>query len=209
MTYKKTALLAAMVMCCGTALLTFTPTTFAYPQPAIVSPTWALDFSFANPRTIAVTEIDGNVRWYWYMPYMVVNNTGEDRLFIPEITIADDSGRIITAGQDVPASVFKAVQNQLGNPLLKSSIAIVGKLLQGEDYAQESVAIWPVSPTDVDEFSVFISGLSGESQTIPNPATGEDVLVRRTLMLTFATPGNPVTPQDQSITLQSQRDVMR
>lgn len=182
----------------------------AYPEPAIVSPSWALDFTFKNPQPMAVHNAEGQVQWYWYMPYKVVNQTGEDRLFIPEITIATDSGRIITAGQNVPPSVFTIVKRKLlKNPLLENPMEIVGKILQGEDYAREGVAIWPAFGHDVDEFVVFFAGHSGENATVLNPITGEKVLMRRTMMLRFGSPGNHPSPETQPITLEQHTEVMR
>ncbi len=182
----------------------------AYPEPAIVSPSWALDFTFDTPRPIAFTDVDGSTRWYWYMTYKVVNNTDEDRLLVPEITIATDTGQILPANHGVPATVFNQIKQQEGNPLLESPMEVVGEILQGEDYAKESVAIWPAFVDDVDQVTVFVAGLSGENTTIQDPATGEPVLLRRTTMLIFDTPGNhPVNPQKQPIELVEQTDVMR
>jgi hypothetical protein len=182
----------------------------AFPEPAIVSPSWMLDFTFKKPQPLAARDRQGRVRWYWYMPYKVVNNTGEDRLFIPEITIATDSGKIINAGQKVPASIFDQVKGSLlKNPLLENPMEIVGKILQGEDYAREGVAIWPAFDHDVDEFVVFFAGHSGENATVRNPVTNEEVLMRRTIMLRFRSPGNHPTPERQPIILEQHTEVMR
>ncbi|RMF77667.1 MAG: hypothetical protein D6744_11060, partial [Planctomycetota bacterium] len=40
----------------------------------------------------------------------------------------------------------------------------------GDDNARESVLIWRAADIDSTRFSVFISGLSGESRLIRNPA---------------------------------------
>ena len=183
--------------------------TQAYPEPAIVSPSWSLDIDVQKPEAIAIEDVDGTVRWFWFMPYKVVNPTDEDLLFIPEITIANDQGEIINAGQGVPPTVFPAIYERMGNPLLLSPVQVVGKLLQGEDFAREGVAIWPASDKDVDAFSVFFAGLNGETQNAINPLTNESVLVRRTLMLEYKTPGNFKHPQDQPIIEVGRREVMR
>jgi len=179
------------------------------PEPAIVNPSWTLDFEFQTPNAVAVEDDDGNVRWYWYLPYKVTNNTGEDRLFAPEIIIYHDNGQIVSAGKNVPPAVFDKVQFLLKNPLLKNSVEIVGKLLKGDDFAKEGAAIWPVTEEDVDAFSVFVGGIYGETQTIENPKTGEEEVLRRTLMLDFEVPGNYRNPQEQPVELVAQRDVMR
>jgi len=185
------------------------PRAQAYPEPAIVSTSWSLDVTVRAPEAISIEDVDGSIRWFWYISYQVVNPTDQDLLFIPEITVANDRGEIITAGENVPPTVFSAIKKRLGNPLLLSPIEVVGKLLQGEDFAREGVAIWPVAEGDVDAFSVFIAGLNGETQNVVNPLTGESVLVRRTLMLDYQSPGNFTNPQDQPIVEAGRREVMR
>ncbi len=200
-------LLLACVCFIGT--LSWTQGTLAYPEPAAVSPSWSLDVEVQTPEAIAIEDVDGSIRWFWYMTYKVVNNTGQDLLFIPEITIANDTGEILTAGRGVPPTVFPAIKERLGNPLLLSPVEVVGKLLQGEDFAREGVAIWPASEKDVDSFTVFFAGLNGETQNAINPLTGESVLVRRTLMLEYQTPGNFVRPGEQPVIEAGRREVMR
>jgi hypothetical protein len=189
--------------------LTDAPPALAYPEPAIVTRAWQFDFTYQKPAALAVRDVEGDYRWYWYLPYKVVNNTGQEEQFVPEITIATDAGDLLTAGSGVPASVFDAVKAKLGNDLLESPIAILGRLLQGEDYAKESVAIWPAPSHDVDQIRIFVSGLSGETTRIPNPLTGESVLLRKTLMIEFTLPGNPATPQDQPVIPSSEAWIMR
>ena len=191
------------------AILTWQGVLLAFEEAGVVPKSWLLTFTHDQPRTIAVTLPDGSVRWFWYLSYKLVNHTGEDRMFIPEFTIATDAGDIISSGQNVPAAVYPAVAEKLGNPLLESPADIVGKILQGPDYARESVAIWPVPDHDVDQMSIFVGGISGETATVTNPMTGEKVLVRRSRMITYATPGTVVNPEDQPTKLLSETDVMR
>ena len=183
--------------------------TWAFPEAAIVNPSWALDFDYDKPRAIAVQDAAGHTRWYWYMTYKVTNNTDEDQLFVPEFTIATDQGDVIAAGRNVPTNVFDAIRRQVKNPMIDSPIQVVGNLLQGADYAKESVAIWPAFVGDIDEFTVFVAGLSGDSTTIRNPVTGEEVLMRRNTMLTYKTPGNHASPQGQPVVFVSEQQVMR
>ncbi|MEX1017086.1 MAG: hypothetical protein WDZ31_10110 [Phycisphaeraceae bacterium] len=181
----------------------------AYPEPAIVSPSWNLEFEYRTPQAIAVEDVDGSPRWYWYIRYKVTNHTGDDRLFIPEITVATDTGKIIETGQNVPASVFARIKERERSPLLESPIDVVGRILQGEDYARESVAIWPAGREPVNELRIFVGGISGETANTEHPGTGETVMLRRTRMLTYHLPGKPATPQRQPVVFRSERDVMR
>jgi hypothetical protein len=186
----------------------------AAPGPALVTKSWEFKFSYHTPRAIAVQNIRGEWEWYWFMTYKVVNNTGQERLFIPEITIATDAGDIIQAGKGVRTAVFDAVKKRVGNRLLESPTDVVGQFRQDEDNAKESVAIWPATKHNVDQISVFISGLSGETAVVkvPDPADTTktiDALVTKTLMVDYELPGAPLSPQEQAVVPKGSRWIMR
>lgn len=170
---------------------------------------WQLDFSFEMPQLIMVKDAEGQARWYWFLTYKVVNNTKADRLFVPEFTVATARGDLLTAGEGVSGSIFQAVKQRLRNDLLLSPFEVIGPLLQGEDYAKESVAIWPVFPHDVDQMDVFAANLSGETEVIKNPVSGEPVVLSRTLMISFSLPGSDQNPSNLQLDLNEQRWVMR
>lgn len=200
-----------------------------YATPAAVTDAWTYGLKVATPQAI---EVDRT--WYWYMPYQVTNETGADRLFVPEVTITNDHGEILTAGRRIPPAVFNAVADRLANPLLESPDDVVGTLLQGRDFAKESVAIWPVSPLDIDMFTVFFAGADGEVRPLISPRTGEPVMVpatdpvtgevvnqadgqpllrpvlmQRNRAFVFATPGTAVTPDLQPVRPVREYAVMR
>ncbi len=181
----------------------------AYPEPSLVNPSWQLDVTHQTPKLIAVKGLEGRTRWYWYMPYKVVNKTDAEQLFVPDFAIATDEGDVIRAGQNVPADVFDAVLQKLNNPLIEHPLQVSGRILIGGDQAKESFAVWPWFEHDVDEMAVFFSGLSGETQMITHPATGEPLQLRKTLMLLYRTPGTDTLPQNQSIQPAEQIWVMR
>lgn len=180
------------------------------PEPQIVSPSWNLDMTFGEPQVVAVPGPTG-VQWHWYMTYKVVNDTGADRLFIPDVTIATDAGQIVQANRDISPLAFPMIQAEQRNPLLESPAQIIGTIRQGSDYAKEGVIIWREFSRPYSKFYVFLAGFSGESAVIQHPLTGEDIHFRRTIMLTFDAPGNPPNPQVQlqSVTLQERAEVMR
>lgn len=213
-----TRLLLLVVCVAGWLALAGPRSAEAVTEPQIVNPSWSLTLTYRLPQAVAVVDADGVTRWFWYLPYKVTNHTGEDRLFVPEVVVYKDNGEIVAAGKDVPPKVFDRVKYLLKNPLLVDSVEVVGKLLRGDDFARESVAIWPVSEDDVDSFTVFIGGLHGETakvtdprtgEVLVDPVTGEPVVLRRTLMLQFDVPGNFRTPQEQPVVLVDERDVMR
>ncbi|MAE67545.1 MAG: hypothetical protein CMJ18_25080 [Phycisphaeraceae bacterium] len=143
------------------------------------------------------------------MQYKVTNRTDTEQFFVPDITIATDQGDIITAGRGVRASVFLSIRKQLGNPLLENPIRMAGRMLIGEDHARESVAIWPVFESDVDRMKLFVAGLSGETRMIRHPLDGKEVVLRKTLMMVYHTPGSDTRPQVQPIRLRRKTWVMR
>jgi hypothetical protein len=197
-------LLALFILCCPP------PHVSAYPQPAAVPRAWQFDFTFRQPEPIAFTDLNGRTSWYWYMTYKLVNRTGRERIFIPEITIATDAGDIITAGRDVPPQVLDAIRTRLGNDLIEAPAQMIGRtILQGEDHAGESVAIWRHFDHDVDHMSIFIEGLSGETTRIDHPLTAEPVLMRKTLMLEYALPGRPPSPRQQQVVPLGEQWIMR
>ncbi|MCX5659410.1 MAG: hypothetical protein NTW19_06755 [Planctomycetota bacterium] len=133
-----------------------------FPEPAPFPITWEFEFTHVKPLPIAVKGEDGHYHWYWFMSYKVVNRTGEDRLFIPDVVVTSDRGDIVTANKNLPANVYVAVKTRIGNSLIQTPNQTVGPLLQGEDYAKESVIIWPDFGHDVDHLNIMIAGLSGE-----------------------------------------------
>jgi hypothetical protein len=182
---------------------------YATSDPSVAA--WQIDFQFQKPAPIAVRNADGAVEWYWYLPYKVVNNTGARRLFVPSVAVADDNGRVIQAGQDVPDKVYDKVQQRLSDPLLKSPIQVKGPLLEGQDHAEESVFIWKAFERNekIDRFRIFVAGLSGKTTMIQNPRTGEPVQLQHTLMLEYRAPGAPASPADQPLEFLKQDWVMR
>ena len=206
---KKLSLLMLAGLIAVSGLLLPVRPSHAFPQPAASSTAWHFDFTYSKPEPIALKAPDGSVTWYWYITYKVVNNTGLERLFIPEVTIATDRGDIITAGRGVPATAFAAIKDRSGKKLLENPIRVVGRILLGEDNARESVAVWPALDHDFDALTIFICGLSGESNIILNPQTHEPVTLCKTLMVEYAFPGTGGRPQDQAVLPRGETWVMR
>ena len=181
----------------------------AFEEPNIVSRDWQYEFSHDPPRAIAVYGIGGRVSWYWYITYKVINETGDERLFVPEVIIYTNTGKIFPTGRNVPAAAFAAIQEKLENPLLESPAEIIGRLLQGTDHAKEGVAIWPAPTEDVDRITVFFSGLSGETKAIKHPLSGKRIVLRKTLMIDYHLPGTSQRVQYQPVVPEGEHWVMR
>ncbi len=148
----------------------------AAPQPALMPKAWQFDFDFTMPELIAMPDGEGDHRWYWYLPYTVVNNSKRDRPFLPVITVATDQGHIIRANHNIDPSVFTAIRLEMQMPHLQNPMTMTRTLQRGPDHMRHSVAIWPAFEEDVDRMSIFVTGLSGEHTTVLHPATGEPVI---------------------------------
>lgn len=197
-------------LCVATlTLLTITAVTWAAPEPQIVPSAYQLDFSYKKPQPIAIRSPEGDIQWYWYLTYTVTNKTGADHLFIPDVTVSYDDGAIVQAGADIPATVFKAIQKKERNPLLLSPLQVVGELLQGDDFAKTSVAIWPQFGPKVDEMRIFFAGLSGETAKLKIKGKKEPALLRKTRMLIYEVPGTGTHPQEQVLKRKSDTWIMR
>lgn len=139
---------------------------WAFPEPLIVSDAWEYKFTYDAPRPIAVRNIDGEFVWYWYMTYTVQNNTGRERMFAPEFQVATDEGDIVTANRRIPPTVFNAIKTRLGNDLLEGPVEVNGRFLVGDDNIKDSLIIWPAPTKPVGRMTIFVAGMSGETQRL-------------------------------------------
>ncbi len=172
----------------------------AAPQPAIAPVKWELHFRYSDPERIAVM-VPGRSEpvVYWYMLYTVENRTGEDRDFYPIFTIVTDTFNVVDSEVGVSPEAFRAIQRRWNDPLLLPASRISGKLLVGEDRARHGVAIWPDFDPRAREFTVFVSGLSGETTQLVNPAFDATrpagprnprvFILRKTLEIPYRLPG--------------------
>lgn len=233
------ALLCAAVLCAATPLAPALAQDDeadkpVAPQPDPVTHDWKFDFSHSTPDTIAIANADGTTEWYWYMTYKVTNYDRDELFFDPRIVIQNDAGQILTANLGVDTRVFKEVRTLVENPLLMSPIEVPGRVFKGEDHARESVVIWKVTDQDVDQFKIFVGGIYGEVKLATDPSTDQPIMIpvidalsgkpkkdadgkpvmqplllHRTKMLHFKTPGTTETVDNPSIELVEASDVMR
>ncbi|MFW5653988.1 MAG: hypothetical protein ACOC0P_08065, partial [Planctomycetota bacterium] len=75
---------------------------------------------------------------------------------------------------------------------------------------REGMLVFPAGDlVEVDKVSVFIAGLSSETQVAINPETGEELVVRKTLELQYEVPGEPMRNPSTPVRFVGQRWVMR
>ena len=168
------------------------------PTPGAFSKTPELDFT-PGPLRIYRSAADG--KWYWYMTYEIENGTGADQIWVPSMVVYTDRGEILECGKSVPSSVTDEILERLGDPLLEPQYKIIGELKQGRGNARKGLSIWPANRTDVNEISMFVSGLSSETAAVTHPITGDEVVLRKSLKRDYLIPGAATALGDRSIEL--------
>jgi hypothetical protein len=147
-----------------------------------------LDFSATELRLFKDPESGLH---YWFFTYEVENNTGRDIRFAPRIELLIDDGRIVRQGDGVPGSVTAQIKEYLGNPLLEDQFEILGEVMQGKAHAKSGLVVFKAEDLTPTELTVFVQGLSRESERRPHPKTGELVTLRKTVRLDYLVPGDP------------------
>ncbi len=179
---------------------------WAYPKPAAVPYRWELQF---EPGDLRLYQDPVDASSYWYLNYKVTNRTGRQQVWAPGFTLYTDGGEILSSGRDVPARVTDAIVELLGNPLLVTQNEIIGEIQHGRENARESLAVWPARNLQVNQISLFVSGMSGETATVENPVTGDRVLLRKTLQRDYLVSGDVVPRGSLPVPLVAQTWVMR
>lgn len=218
----------------------------ATPEPSPTPEAWELKLEPSPPMRIQVGS--GSSRTvYWYMLYKVSNQTGVDREFHLEVVRVNEIASEVPADQaaahpaqaakitvdpaivGVPAPVFKAIKelHAKTHPFLVQPYDAISKLRQGDDNAITSVIVFKDLDPRVSRFTLYISGLSGETLSLPNPAydarldakskkTGDEndanpkyFFLRKTLAMPYTLPGDPNTRRSATPALGRMTWVMR
>jgi len=187
---------------------------FAGPEPDPVPSRWELDVVAGDLRLLTVMVTDQettqqNPATFVVFDYEVVNNSGQDLFFAHWFDLMSDDGGLVRSGRGVPREAAEAIVSELGNPLRKNEIGIQGRLLQGRENGRLGVAIWPAENLEVDEMTVYLMGFSGETRRVRRPDTGEEVTLRKSLMLRHATPGTLDAGSDDPLERTITRWVLR
>jgi hypothetical protein len=156
-------------------------------SPGTGSAMWAFDF---KPKSLQLYVDGATGEGFWCLTYTVTNLTGMDRQWMPKVEMLDDQGRIHSAGRSVSPSITKAVKELLGNPLLEDQFQVIGPLRHGRDNAKDGLLIWSAEPCDATELTIFVRGLSGETETVEDPVTKAPVVLYKTARLEFRVPGD-------------------
>lgn len=180
-----------------------------YPKPSPYPKTWELSFDHSTPKRVVVQTAGSNIpRAFWYMTYTITNNTDKEQLFLPTFELLTEDGRIIRNDFKIPRSVFETIKKREGDRFLQPAALVGGELRLGPDQAKDGVAIWPEPAAEMGHFSIFVSGLSGETATVKGP-DGKDIILRKTLQLNYLVRGDDIYPGEDEVNENPSEWVMR
>ena len=193
----------------------------AAPQPAMApaDDVWQLDIEFRGQPRMIMVRLPGDmkVKRFWYLPYTITNNTGDDVTFYPRFELLTNTLKLSSAGVGVRRAVFEQIRQQYDTtlPLMEHEDLITGKVLVGADHARDSVAIFEDFDPTATSVSLFVTGLSSEAVSVDHPVKVDDdgapikIRLHKTLKLQYHTPGDEFNPQ-QRVMHYRQRDwIMR
>ena len=186
--------------------LVLSASALAFPKPAAVPYRWELNFESGDLR-LYTDSVSGDS--FWYFTYTVTNRTGKDQLWAPKLTLFTDGGEILEAGKEVPTRVTQELLTLLGNQFLEDQNSVIGDLLQGKEHAKEGLVVWKASNTQVNEMSLFVRGISGETAQVKNPQSGDNVTLYKTLQRNYLIPGDAKARGSQAIDLTDEQWIMR
>jgi hypothetical protein len=206
----------------GVALVCLGPAGGAAPDSQSDRSVWKLDFAFEDPARISIT-LPGDVEptTYWYMLYTVTNSTERDIAFFPTFDLVTETLDVVKGGDAVSPRVVGAIRalHRKRYPFLVDPMKVSGPLRQGVDNARTSVAVFRNFDPDANRFTVFVAGLSGEIERVPNPTFDRDkpvsdsnspfFLFRKTLAIEYDLPGDQRTRREAVPQRTNQEWVMR
>jgi hypothetical protein len=126
------------------------------------------------------------------MRYTVSNHTGRSRFFYPRVVMTTDSGQIIKSGKRVSHALFRKIKRLFRDPYMEDQHMLIGRLLQGKSNAKDGVAIFARVDKKVRDFSIYFTGLSGDTAVQTDPLTHKHIVLRKTLKLKYHVPGQAI-----------------
>ena len=194
----------------------------AAPEPSRVEipGNWLIDIKLQGQPQLLSVALPGETkrRNYWYLLYTVTNNTGQEVNFYPQFEIFTDTFKIHRSEKRVSRQVFDMIKGQYSStlPFLESQDQVTGVLLQGEDNARDSVAIFEDFDPNSTQVKIFVSGLSNEIVKVKHPtrvdpktASNEEVLLRKTLTLKYKVSGDRLKPDERVMLYRDRKWYMR
>lgn len=181
----------------------------AVPKPTPYPITWELKFDYQSPKRIVLEPrgADGP-QAFWYMIYTVKNLNRDEQKFFPVFELMTEEGDVIRSDMMVPAEVYDFIRIREKNRGLATVNELAGVLPVGEDNARDGMIVWKEPNPKMGRFSIFATGLSGESVFLKDDAgkvvekTDKDgkkspVVLWKTLRLDYHLPGGDLPGQNK------------
>jgi hypothetical protein len=137
------------------------------------------------------------------MTYSIENPGPKEAGFYPKFELVTDKLQVIQSEIKVSPEAFRAIQRRTGDPLLLMPERTSGQLLVGKDRQRHGVAVWKNVDPECRSFTVYVTGLSGETVRMKNPAFDEGAresdknpkyfILRKTLAIPYKLPGGEGT----------------
>jgi hypothetical protein len=202
--------LAGLLVVLALVVLTVAaPSQADYPQPSPFPVSWELNFTHSMPKRLVFQGPgDANPQAYWYMTYHVANNTDQDRIpFYPSFDMMLETGELAHSDIGIAPAVFDAIKQKERLKYLQSEYLIGGDLLHGEDQSKDGVAIWLEPRLRMGTFTIFCTGMWGESAVVK--AGDKDVTLHKTLVLTYHLDSDENHPGGGDLVAKDESYVMR
>lgn len=188
-----------------------------YPKPSPYPISWELKFEHDEPRRVVLDVPGSSVpKAYWYITYTVTNESDQEQLFLPVFEMLTRDGRVIRSDRNIPQPVFDRIKRREGKQFLEPFTTIGGEIRIGEDEARDGVAIWEEPDRRMGAFSIFVTGLSGETALAKDArgqemkdAEGKPIILRKTLQVDYEIPGDEVFAGEDEIKQTGKQWVMR
>lgn len=179
------------------------------PEPDPVSRRWQLEIEPGPLRVASVNVKDVGARPFLYMTYTVTNNSGDDLLFAPMFELSLGDGEVTRSGRGVPQDVTNELLASTQDPFIVDQISIIDQLLQGEENSKRGLVVWPLKDMSPEKVTIYAAGFSGETKTVQSPVGDQSFVLRKTLMLSYDSPGSLVGQKSDPIPLRAKQWIMR
>lgn len=200
------------VVLCLAGLLGLTAVAAGFPKPSPYPVSWELKFEHSKPKRIVVTPTgSAKPQAYWYMTYTVTNLGEQKQKFLPVFELMTEEGKVTRSDNNIPNAVLETIRVREKAPKLESVTEIGGIVLIGEDQARDGVAIWAEPKAEMGQFTIFVTGLSGEAVIVKDDKDEkkEPTVLRKTLQMDYHMPGDDKYPGVDVVETSSEQWIMR
>lgn len=139
---------------------------------------WILDMQHGPLRTVAIRDGAGAAKYVHYMTMKVTNNTGQNRVWVPQVVAKTDTGKTYYSGGNNWAlnAIRKAERNPTLVAIENSANAPGGRLAKGS--VVNGVAIFGTVDPLYDRITIEAYGLVDPIAIFRFDVYGEDEIVR-------------------------------